>query len=357
MNSHRWLRIAPALLATALAFAGAARETPREWETEGERRWAVHVDNDLFAFADRDRDYTAGVAFALTGERARDHALSLSRWLDGLDTATRFDRLGGGETAWRGDALELGLLLFTPHDLAATEPVPDDRPYANLFYAASSTLEVDEARGTALQSTLALGALGLRVAEQVHRGIHTVFGSTEPRGYDHQISDGGEPTFLYAVSRYKRLRGGLLFDRPYTLRFGVGGSVGYVTEANVEIALRTEAAWWSSSPAAADVVGHPQIDTGSPRVGGRPRVAFDAGARLHLRAYNSFLEGQFRRSDVTFASRDLEPVLLHLWAGATTQLANGWNVSYTLHRQTEEIATGRGARSFTWASIGIWQRF
>jgi hypothetical protein len=334
-------------------FASAAGEPARE----GERRWSVHVDNDLFAFADRDRDYTAGVAFALTGDRARDHTLSLSRWLDGLDAKTRFGTLRG-RAERRGDALELGLLLFTPHDLAATEPVRDDRPYANLLYAASSTLSVDEHRGAAFQTTLSIGALGLPLAEQVHRGVHSLFGSEEPRGYDHQIADGGEPTFLYAVSRYRRVREGLLLDRPYALRFGVGGSVGYVTEANAEIAFRTDAPWWSSSPAGADVAGHPQLGGDAPSIGrNRLRISFDAGARLHVRVYNAFLEGQLRGSDVTFASHDLEPVLLHLWAGVTTLLANGLSVSYTFHQQTEELAAGRGARDFTWASIGVMQRF
>lgn len=353
MNFLNWLRMAPALLALTFAFASAAAEPPRD----GERRWSVHVDNDLFAFADRDRDYTAGVAFTLTGQRARDHTLSLSRWLDGLDTKTRFAAARGGATN-RGDALEIGLLLFTPHDLAAAEPVRDDRPYANLVYAASSTLAVDEASGTAFQSTLSVGALGLPFAEQLHRGIHSLFGSVEPRGYDHQISDGGEPTFLYAVSHYRRLHTGLVGGRPYALRAGFGGSVGYVTEVNAELAFRTEAEWWSSSPAGADVAGHPQIE-GTRRVlpQRRPRLSFDAGARLHLRAYNAFLEGQFRKSDLTFSSSALEPVLLHVWAGITTLLPNGLGVSYTFHRQTEELTAGRGARDFTWASIGVTQQF
>jgi hypothetical protein len=282
--------------------------------------------------------------------------LSLSNWLDGLDSATRFRRLRG-DAEHRGYALELGLLLFTPHDLTATEPIRDDRPYANLLYAASSSLAVAEARGTAFQSTLSIGFLGLPLAEQLHRGIHSLFGSEEPRGYGHQISDGGEPTFLYAVSRYKRLGSGLLAGRPYAVRLGVGGSVGYVTEANAEIAFRTDAPWWSSSPAGADVAGHPQIDGGTLRLVYRPHVSFDAGARLHWRAYNTFLEGQVRESDVTFASSDLEPVLLHLWAGMTTLLPNGISVSYMFHRQTEELTAGRGARDFTWASIGVTQRF
>jgi hypothetical protein len=83
----------------------------------------------------------------------------------------------------------------------------------------------------------------------------------------------------------------------------------------------------------------------------------EAGAKLHVRAYNAFLEGQLRHSDVTFSSSALRPVLLDLWLGATTTLKSGLGVSYAVHHQTEEIEKGPGARSFTWASIGVAQRF
>jgi hypothetical protein len=322
----------------------------------GSRRWTVHLDNDLFAFVDRDRDYTGGVAFTLTGERARSHWLSPSRLLDRADRVSGFAAARRGATA-EGHALELGLLLFTPQDLAAKEPLHDDRPYANLLYVASSKLALDEPRGAAFQSSLAIGFLGLPFAEQVHRGIHEIVGSAEPRGYDHQISAGGEPTFMYSASRYRLLASGELRGHPYSVRVGAGASIGYITEGNVEIAFRTDAPWWASSAAAADYAGHPQIGGPLPAIRDRPRVQLEAGAKLHARVYNAFLEGQVRRSDVTFSSSKLEPVLLDLWFGAATVLPNGLNVSYTLHRQTEEIKAGRGARDFTWASIGFAQRF
>jgi hypothetical protein len=33
------------------------------------------------------------------------------------------------------------------------------------------------------------------------------------------------------------------------------------------------------------------------------------------------------------------------------------SVSYTVRRQTEELENGSGSRSFTWAGIGVSQRF
>jgi hypothetical protein len=349
--SIRFLALAAWLLSAAAAPAIA------QTSDEGSHRWAVHVDDDLFAFTDHDRDYTAGLTFALTGGSAREHRLSLSPLLDRLDRALRVGA-PRGDFERAGDALEMGLLLFTPQNLAATEALHDDRPYASLVYLASSTLEVDEANGTAVQSSLALGFLGSPLAGELHRGFHRAVGNEVPQGYAHQISAGGEPTFLYVSSRYKLLADGHFGARPYSLRLGVSASVGYVTETNFELALRTDTPWWSASAAAVDYAGHPQIGAEplrAPR--GRPRVQLEAGLKIHARLYNAFLEGQFRHSDVTFRSSELQPLLVDAWLGATAALARGLSVSYAVHHQTEEIETGRDAHAFTWASIGVARRF
>jgi hypothetical protein len=346
-----------ALLVSSLVVGNAVAQTGLQpADEDSQRRWSVHLDDDLFSFADRDRDYTGGVTFGLTGMRAHEHPLSLAGALEHADRATRF-AVWRGDATLEGEALEIGLLLFTPQNLAAAQPLPDDRPYANLLYAASSEVALDETRGTAFQSTLAVGVLGLRVAEAVQRAVHSVVGSTEPQGYSHQISDGGEPTFMYSVSRYWLLAESSYRGHPYALRFGAGASVGYLTEANLEITVRSDAPWWSSSAASADYAGHPAIGGPIPAAHGRPRLQLEAGARLHVRGYNAFLEGQFRHSDVVYSAHELQPVLVDLWIGAATVFPKGFSVSYTIRHQTEEIERGRGARSFAWGSIGISRSF
>ncbi len=343
-------------MSSLAAGAAAAQTDLRPADDTAQRRWSVHVDDDLFSFAARDRDYTGGVTFGLTGDLAHDHPLSLDGALERVDRATRFASWRG-DAALEGEAFEIGLLLFTPQNLAAAQPLHDDRPYANLLYAASSNVALDETRGTAFQSTLALGVLGLDVAEALQRAVHSVFGSTQPRGYAHQISDGGEPTFMYSVSRYRLLAQGTYRGHPYALRFGAGASVGYLTEANLEITVRSDAPWWSTSAAWADYAGHPAIGAPTPAAHGRPRFELEAGAKVHVRAYNAFLEGQFRHSDVVYSAHELQPVLVDLWIGATMVFPKGFSVSYTIRHETEEIERGRGARSFAWGSIGISRSF
>ena len=134
--------------------AAALEAVQQHWMAERQpRSWTVHLDNDLFAFADEDRDYTAGVALSLGGEAAARHPLSLSRVLEWANDRTRFSTLEAtAEPA--GRSLEIGLLLFSPEDLSATAALPDDRPYASLAYVASSKVAHDPTRATAYQSTL-----------------------------------------------------------------------------------------------------------------------------------------------------------------------------------------------------------
>ncbi|MBN1239410.1 MAG: lipid A deacylase LpxR family protein [Gammaproteobacteria bacterium] len=338
----------------------------RETERRGISGWTVHVDNDLFAFTNEDRDYTAGVSVTLGG--ADDNVLSGALgWLDSRiplapsrgddEESTRFSEIGDARTK---HSLEIGLVLFTPNDLEASGPLRDDRPYANLAYVASSRLSHEPGSSVARQSSLTLGMLGLPFAEGLHRAVHDAVGSPEPMGYEHQISDGGEPTFRYAVSKYRLLHESSYGGRPFSLRFGTTASIGYLTEANAELEFRwgnMHVPWWVSLPSASDYAGHPPMKFADEAGSSGMRLLASGGLTARVRAYNSFLQGQFRDSDVTYPSSRLNRLLLEAWIGLTTVFPNDLRVSYTVRRQTEELEDGRGARSFTWASIGVAKQF
>lgn len=347
-------------LAAGTIIAGsAAGQEPRASAAEdsGGRGWTVHVDNDLFAFTDNDRDYTAGFSVTLGGDEGRGNVLSGA--LDRLDHWSGFGSRFAN-AAEKSRSLEVGLVMFTPQDIGASEPLRDDRPYANLAYVSTSQLTHETGRPVAWQSSMTLGVLGLPFAEALHRGAHDLVGSREPMGYGHQISDGGEPTFRYAVSQYRLLKNGAFDGRPYHLRLGTTASVGYLTEANAELEFRWgnfEVPWWSSLPSASDYAGHPPMKAPRRSYDRGLRVQVSAGLTLRARLYNSFLQGQFRSSDVEFSSSRLNHLLLEAWAGVTTVFSNNLSVSYTIRHQTEELDSGPGARSFTWASIGVAQQF
>jgi hypothetical protein len=121
----RFRASAIAALMSSFLAASVAAQTPTQDATprlvakeDAVRRWSVHFDDDLFSFANRDRDYTGGVTFGLTGDSAHDHPLSLAGVLERVDRATHF-AAWRGEAALEGESLEIGLLLFTPQDFAA----------------------------------------------------------------------------------------------------------------------------------------------------------------------------------------------------------------------------------------------
>lgn len=173
---------------TATAPATRGRYAPKGW--------TVHIDNDLFAFTDDDRDYTAGGAVTLGGgDRAGPAPLSAA--LDWLDARSGFgagqalaaqddvhdESRGYARGVRRHRAFTVGVQMFTPRDLARATPIRDDRPYANLAYVSMAKLEHDPLSNTAFKSSLTLGVLGLPVVGRLHRTVHGALGGDRPMGY------------------------------------------------------------------------------------------------------------------------------------------------------------------------------
>jgi hypothetical protein len=84
---------------------------------------------------------------------------------------------------------------------------------------------------------------------------------------------------------------------------------------------------------------------------------FEGGLAVRARAYNAFLQGQVRHSDVTFSSSELNHLLLEAWFGLSTELESGLAISYSLRWQSPEIATGTGSRSFSWGTLSFARAF
>lgn len=343
----RLLCFAFTLLAAASAAGQESTDAGRrmDWfdSAEGAR---IQIDNDLFAGRRQDRDYTGGLGITLSGEQARDGWLSLDPLLARLDRWS-----AGNRDAEVHFARQVGLMAFTPGDTLVAEVQPDDRPYASLLFLSNGRVRVDaEARG-AWTSSLAIGVLGLSVSERLHSTVHKLVGAEAPQGYDHQISAGGEPTARYTLARQKLWTAdpsGHL-DVKTTLQ----GSVGFLTETSASISMRAglfHSPWWSFAPELTDYMSAP-LPTES-YVGGRELYVF-LGARLKARAYNAFLQGQFRDSEVRYASSEIEPLLADAWIGVGTQILDQAQLSYSLHYQTRELRHGPAARDSLWGAVQL----
>lgn len=343
------LALSCGVVSAALWSKGAAANTA-EAEYTGFR---LQLDNDLFAQGGRsDRDYTGGLAVTISGRSAQDSALSLDPLLKTLDRLS----IGEGEDgSIVRTARQFGVMAFTPQDITQSAPQENDRPYASLVFIANGRLRVDPDKTAAWFTSFSIGVLGLPAAEQLQNAIHDVVGSARPRGYDNQISAGGEPTARYTVARQK-----LWMSTPTStldVKTTVQASVGYLTETSAAISIRAgrfSSPWWTFNPELTDYLAAPApIAEPSAR---RADKFFFAGAKLKARAYNAFLQGQFRHSEVRHTSSNVEPLIAEAWVGFTSQVGKA-DFSYTLNYQTREVRSGPAARDYAWGAVQIAFRF
>ncbi len=320
----------------------------------------IVLDEHLLTDGSRDQDYNGGGEMTLSGERADPLGRALDRALGILDReACRGARFAGGP--WRvTHAFAAGLLVFTPRDLNAHGPVPGDRPYASLFFLSAGRRYASPDADIVYDSSFTVGMLGLAAAGAVQRALHHLTGSVQPQGWSHQISAGGEPTARYNLARQALLA-----------RYGLGPwrgdgkwtaavSAGTVTEASVALATRfgrIESPWWAFTPEQDMYVQETQ-PTPPPLPERSPAELFAfAGVRVKLRAYNAFLQGQFRHSDLRYGEGDLNQVLAEAWAGLEYRTAAGWAIQYLARWESPELRSGAGSRSILWGSIEIAKSF
>lgn len=310
----------------------------------------VHIDNDLFAVRNLDRDYTGGLAITLSGTAARDGRFSFDPLL------IRIDKLFEGTPATSvRHARQIGLIAFTPSDIVAEEAQQGDRPYASLLFASNGRVRVDTDNRAAWSSSLTVGLLGLPLSESLHNAVHRAVGGEEPQGYEHQISAGGELTARYMLARQK-----LWYADPASrveVKTTIQGSVGFLTETSGAMSIRIgrlDTPWWSFAPELADYVGAP---TPTESFGFQREMYFFAGARVTARAYNAFLQGQFRHSDVRYSHDEILPIVAQAWIGILTQLFPSTELSYALNYQTAEFRDGDAARHALWGTLQLAHSF
>jgi len=131
-----------------------------------------------------------------------------------------------------------------------------------------------------------------------------------------------------------------------------------ITEGSIALNSRwgrIDSPWWSSSPEQSMYVAetHPAAPPLAPHA--RPEFFALMGGRIKARAYNAFLQGQFRHSDLHYRSGDLNYVLGEAWAGAEVRTASGFELRYLVRWQSPELRHGLGSRSFVWGSIEMSQ--
>jgi hypothetical protein len=321
--------------------------------------WSIALDNDLFGPANTDRDYSGGFGLSINGARTAHYWWSLDRLLKHIDAP-----LFAGSKSWQDvrpdHSVQIGVLIFTPQDLKATSVIEDDRPYASLLFLTSMRDYVADDARHSRYSGLTLGVLGLQATANLQRAVHKAMGNVEPRGYQNQISNGGELTARYLTGGSTLRSQRFAFnDKLVETKTTWETSVGYLTEASYAVSTRFGAInspWWTFAPERVDYLAQP-TPLAPASADGRSELYVWAGAKLRLRAYNSFLQGQFRDSAHTLSASDLNHVIGEAWLGITNRLSNGTQLAYVMRYQTAEVRGGVARRSPVWGEVTISHSF
>ena len=333
---------------------------PADMEEKWNSGWAFYLDNDIVAERDGG-DYTGGFAISLSGKRAKEWFFSLDPILGFLNDVTGFSSLDTGSRTLRRHSFEFGTTAFTPEDITREDPIFDDQPYAGLVFLNNVRRTTNLDDDITYLSSFTLGVLGTGIVPEIQEITHDITGSDDPMGWEHQISDGGEPTFKYTLLRqdllYTQREGGF---SDFDLKSTFGGSVGYITQVQGGISWRfgrLSTPAWKFSPDFGEYV-----NLGSPvdrEVGDDPfphELFLWGGLNARLRGYNAFLEGQFRDSTVTFDRSELHPLIGEANFGITCGFQTGTRVSIGVRARTEELNPARGNRT-VWGTLMLSQAY
>lgn len=318
----------------------------------------LHIDNDALSSREDDKDYTGGLSLVVTGPGAADHPLSLDAALSFIDTTTGLESAADAPVL---QGFEAGMTVFTPEDIETADPLTGDRPYASLVFISNTRNRPQPEAGRSVVTTLTLGVLGTKLPGELQGTFHGVTHSKEARGWNNQVSHGGEATFRYRVAFQRVLRSHIM---PAGAAFDVIGSVqaslGYITELAWSISARRgkiRSPWWLFNPQLG-LYGEKSASGIYRRPGdGDDELYWLGGITLHARAYNAFLQGQFRDNPVEIASDALNPIVGEAWIGVTSAVHGGFRVSYTLRGQTSELEDGGADRSPVWGGVVLSRSF
>ena len=224
------------LLCLGLANLGVADERREDWADTVQ----FNFENDVFrADTNRDRNYTYGVDAVYASEfNTRSPLSRFHRWLHRPLLGDVFPEPSGPPL------ISAGIVAYSPDDLTNTMVIATNRPWASLVYFGTQNQWISANDKSVFSLNSMVGMLGGDVAEAAQAGIHVITDSDDPKGWHHQISDGGELTAMIAANLDRCLiqvpgrRGPWnpkvprSYDR-VQLWAGGGASVGYRTAANV----------------------------------------------------------------------------------------------------------------------------
>jgi hypothetical protein len=344
--------------------------------------FGIFFDQDLLVNSfnlGEDRNYTMGAGFYYGSDKLRRSWITAPvRWLSKTFYAKINPMVESSDRRPFVYSLMLGNGSFTPDDLADYNVIPNDRPYANVTYLQENLSRISggnpgETKFVRNSTSFAVGLLGTNISKVVQTEIHSWYNENDtkaprtPRGWPHQVSNGGELTMLFARSSEKLLttknanskqRGKWAAE----LKHGWKYTLGYYTGAEYNFNLRAgflDALNWtydinplSNSNKGRDIAWSYNKQT-------KPEVYMVVSARPAFMLYNALLNGQFRKSDFTIDFYHTRHLLFQWDLGLGGRIPFGANAALDLRwriisgRTAEFKLPGRDPRSHYWGGFDI----
>ncbi|GAB1263467.1 lipid A deacylase LpxR family protein [Aurantivibrio infirmus] len=315
--------------------------------------WAIAFENDVLVGGNRDKDYTYGLSLSFRGNKAESFLINpypMQRAFENIFWPQDTESQDQGYDFLDEEilSLEFGIYSFTPDDIEIDQVINDDRPYASLIYLESSKERINPLANTSWTSSLSIGLLGTNLAGSAQNSVHKITGSKKANGWRNQISDGGELTAKYTLARQKIIG---QHSANVEIKTTSQIAIGYLTEFSYGVSFRLgkiHSAWWSFDPDLASYGERSNNSAFYSKV--REHYAW-GGFTLKYRAYNAFLQGQFRDSDHQFSSNKLNHNLVEAWLGYTLNFNHGYRISYYIRGHSSEIKKGKGNRNLVWGGL------
>jgi len=196
-------RVLVILLATA-AVAGPVRSAPAA-APSAKGSFIFQFENDVLGKDASDRHYTNGMQIS--------YQTAANRVWGWLDSWARRHIFSDPDVQLHA-SMALGHNLYTPEDIASSELVADDRPYAAWLHADLGMVGYQQDRLRVLE--LSVGVVGPAAGgEKMQKWFHEVIGSPDPQGWHNQLRN--EPAVMLVFEqKWRNLSGprwlGLEFD-------------------------------------------------------------------------------------------------------------------------------------------------
>lgn len=271
--------------------------------------YSVMFEND--SLAKSDNDYTMGLAinhmFKEDSSNPPWHRDTISL-LKNIEQFIHADEKKENTT----DAVwwQFGSTDFTPSNLIDPAPIRNDRPYASLVYLSAGYSRGSASDiGTRKEVNWYWGVLGTNVGQNVQTAIHKKCCTQKiPQGWDHQVGEGGSPTFLFQEEWVRNPVQG----NHYALEYRGGYSVGYYLRGIAGMTVRVGAtkkdylAQTDTGPQMKPHIFPPDQSGSESPLGLSGWVSYEASVFLH----NELLQGAWSgRNDVKYKYSQIEPIV------------------------------------------------